>query len=682
MLRHTWTLHIAAEPWWVSLLAGLGIQGPRARRDATFCTGAELSNPELTGSTLRSISDRSGIEARVDRILTDADEAQQSAAQHLLKSQSDFASFSHACQVLREAVPAGTEITLSSVQEALDLGSRFDAFKLATHYWEARYLLEVAGKVNGRVLEDSKSPEGLRRQYRRLSKLWPCFVSTLYMLPKHFIGWQGKDQPMYGAIDLLIVDEAGQASPEVAVPSFSLAKRALVVGDVNQLAPIWNVGEGIDRANAREKSLVAEGDPPPGLCSMDKFKESGFAASGGNLMRIAQRATRYEKHPEERGRGLFLSEHRRCWKEIISICNDLTYHGLLKPMREDLGERKLLPSVGYVHVPGYDERVGQSRKNMTEASAIAKWIRGRREEIEAAFAEDHKPFGKLIAVITPFAAQARAIRAMLNSELGSEHGITVGTVHALQGAQCRVVIFSPTYGLGTEPGSTFFDHDPSMLNVAISRAQDAFLVFGNMDLFRPRGTHPAAIVGRSLFLHGGDNELKDLPTSVLVPVIDLNETRLIHELKAHRQVLAEAFETARVRLVVVSPFLSKAAIEADGLLERVRNARHRNVRVKVVSDQALNDSRSTTFSECVAALKQAGAEVQTAQSRGVHSKLILVDHSWLVVGSFNWLSAQREEGGPYMRYETSIRYDGPEAFQMISTSLSDLSDVIRAGQPE
>ena len=81
-------------------------------------------------------------------------------------------------------------------------------------------------------------------------------------------------------------------------------------------------------------------------------------------------------------------------------------------------------------------------------------------------------------------------------------------------------------------------------------------------------------------------------------------------------------------------------------------------------------------------MKQAGAEVQTAQSRGVHSKLILVDHSWLVVGSFNWLSAQREEGGPYMRYETSIRYDGPEAFQMISTSLSDLSDVIRAGQPE
>lgn len=681
MLRHTWTLHIAAEPWWVSLLAWLGIKGPRARRDATFCTGAELSSPDLVGSALRSMSDRAGIEARVERILTDADEAQKRAAQCLVESQSVLASFSCAHQVLRDAVPAGTDITLSSVQEALDLGPRFDAFKLATHYWEARYLLEVEGKVNGRVLPDSKSAEGLRRQYRRLSKLWPCFVSTLYMLPARFIGWRGTDQPMYGAIDVLIVDEAGQAPPDVAIASFSLAKRALVVGDVDQLAPIWNVGAGIDCANARANGLVAEGEPQPGLCSMDEFQASGLAASGGSLMRVAQRATRYEKYPE-RGRGLFLSEHRRCWKEIISICNDLAYHGLLKPMREDPGARKLLPSVGYVHVPGYDERVGQSRKNMTEASAIAKWIGGRREDIEAAFAEDHKPFGKLIVVITPFAAQARAIRAMLNGELGSGHGITVGTVHALQGAECRVVIFSPTYGLGTKPGSTFFDQDRSMLNVAISRAQDAFLVFGNMDLFRPRGTHPAAIVGRSLFHHGGDNELKDLPTSVLVPVIDLKETRLIRELEAHRQVLAEAFETARFRLVVVSPFLSRAAIEADGLLERVRNARQRNVRVKVVSDQALNEGPYTTFPECVAALNRAGAEVQIAQSRGVHSKLILVDHSWLVVGSFNWLSAQRSGVARYMRYETSIRYDGPEAFEMISASLSDLSDVIRAGQPE
>ena len=679
-LRHTWTLHIAAEPWWISLLAWLSVESPRVHRDASFCAGAELSNPEVIGSALRSVSERSQIDDHLKHTVTNAEAAQRRMADRLAESQNLLDEFSRAFQVLREVVPKETDITATSVQEALDTGPRFDAFKLATHYWEARYLLDVEAKVHGDALADSRSAEGLTRQYKRLSKLWPCLVCTLYMLPARFIGWRGTDQPMYEAIDLLIVDEAGQVPPDVGIASFALAKRALVVGDVDQLSPIWNVGQSVDGANARAASLVSDGESAPGTCTMDKFQQSGLAASGGSLMRVAQRATAYTKH-RERGRGLFLSEHRRCWKEIISICNDLAYHGLLNPVRTE-GKRKLLPSVGYVHIPGRDEYVGKSRMNVTEASAIAKWIRGRREEIEAAFVEEGKPFGKLVAVITPFAAQARAIRHMLNTELGLRHGITVGTVHALQGAECRVVIFSPTYGLGTQPGSTFFDHDRSMLNVAISRAQDAFLVFGNMDLFRPAGAHPAAIVGRALFRDGGDNELRDLPPSVLVPVIDLQETRLIKELEAHRQVLAEAFETARFRLVLVSPFVRRAAIDADRLLDRIRDACQRNVRVKIVSDQKLNERQHATFADGVAALRLAGADVQIAQSRGVHSKLILVDHSWLVVGSFNWLSAQRHEADPYARYETSIRYDGAKAFEMIGASLSDLSDLINGGRPQ
>ena len=61
------------------------------------------------------------------------------------------------------AVPAGTEITLSSVQEEhWDPRPPFPTCiqELATHYWEARYILDVEGKVNGRVLPDSKSAGG------------------------------------------------------------------------------------------------------------------------------------------------------------------------------------------------------------------------------------------------------------------------------------------------------------------------------------------------------------------------------------------------------------------------------------------------------------------------------------------------------------------------------------------
>jgi hypothetical protein len=44
-----------------------------------------------------------------------------------------------------------------------------------------------------------------------------------------------------GAADLLIVDEAGQAPPAIATGLFALARRALVVGDVEQLKPIWGI---------------------------------------------------------------------------------------------------------------------------------------------------------------------------------------------------------------------------------------------------------------------------------------------------------------------------------------------------------------------------------------------------------------------------------------------------------
>ena len=223
-----------------------------------------------------------------------------------------------------------------------------------------------------------------------------------------------------------------------------------------------------------------------------------------------------------------------------------------------------------------------------------------------------------------------------------DHGITVGTVHALQGAERRIVVFSPTYGLDTVPGEAFFDLDPSILNVAISRAQDAFLVFGNMHLFQPIGEHPSAIVGKSLF-NGGGNEISDVPVELLVPGFDMAPAALIRDLDAHRSVLAEAFEAARNRLVIVSPFLSSAAIGADRVLEKVSKAVGRGVSVTVVSDPMLNQRAKAEYAQCIERLKAAGAKVRVAQSQGVHSKLVLVDYAWLVIGSFNWLSAVRND---------------------------------------
>lgn len=58
--------------------------------------------------------------------------------------------------------------------------------------------------------------------------------------------------------------------------------------------------------------------------------------------------------------------------------------------------------------------------------------------------------------------------------------LKLGTIHALQEAERPIILFSIVYGKG-DSRTMFFDRDnkPNMLNVAVSRAKDNFIVFAN-----------------------------------------------------------------------------------------------------------------------------------------------------------------------------------------------------------
>lgn len=665
-LNAEWAGHLKEESWWVSLLAGIGARAKRERRDHSFCADAAVSHPSIVDEAFAELSKRQVIDRQIKVLSERAREREAQASARASDASKRLRELVASIEFLRTLV-GEQDITSASVQGALDLGPRYTAFKLATHYWEARYLQNVEEHFRrSDVILDSKSPKRLIAQYQRIAMLHPCFVATSYTLPDKFIAWPSKTESvaLTNIIDLLIVDEAGQVSPEIGAPCFALAKRALVVGDVDQIEPIWQVPPHIDGANALSSAVVAD---EPGL---EVFRESGISAANGSLMRWAQRATPFAKFPE-RGRGMFLSEHRRCWPEIIDICNALVYGGRLQPCRKDDGARAVVPSVGFVHIPGTERRRGTSRDNPTEAAAIAKWLSERKGTIISAY--PGKKLGTLVAVVTPFAAQSRQVSSALSAALGKDHGITVGTVHALQGAERRIVIFSPTYGLGAQPGTTFMDRNRSILNVAISRAQDAFMVFGNMHLFQPTGSHPCAVVGQMLF--GRGSEITGVPAELLVPGSDLPPGRLITTLQGHRDVLREAMTSAQHSLIIVSPFLTESAIDMDRIEAGLNAAAQRGVIVRVVSDEQLNKDK-VAFRMCVDRLNKAGATVRLAATQGVHSKMLLVDRSWLVVGSFNWLSAVRDPSSAWARHESSMRYDGNEAFEMISRSLREIRGLV------
>ena len=142
-------------------------------------------------------------------------------------------------------------------------------------------------------------------------------------------------------IDLLIVDEAGQVSTEIAACSFALAKKALVVGDEKQISPVWGIDKPLDKSLAIQEHVIQDEK------EFEKLEKYGITASSSSVMKVACKSTKYSKYEEK---GLFLSEHRRCFDDIIQYCNELVYKGKLQTFeRKTLKkmQKKLLPKMGY-----------------------------------------------------------------------------------------------------------------------------------------------------------------------------------------------------------------------------------------------------------------------------------------------------------------------------------------------
>jgi len=287
---------------------------------------------------------------------------------------------------------------------------------------------------------------------------------------------ENKTYFLHNYIDLLIVDEAGQTSPEVAAASFSLAKRAIVVGDVYQIPPVWGIKKHLDVSLAMQAKVID---------SKEEFltlEQSGLNASQSSVMYVALHSCPYNKYDG----GLFLSEHRRCYDEIISYCNELMYEGRLKPLRgksTSNSKRPLditrYPIIGCYNIPTlHSKKEGSSRINRDEANAIVGWLENHYDELYNAYNGND-----VLAIITPFKAQGRVIKnALRKSNNEKIREIDVGTVHTFQGAERKIIIFSTTYG--SEDSCYFINQNSNLMNVAVSRAKDAFWVFGSVDCLK------------------------------------------------------------------------------------------------------------------------------------------------------------------------------------------------------
>lgn len=385
--------------------------------------------------------------------------------------------------------------------DELDVTLRHKAFQLALHYWEGRWLLQIDEDLKNPNFE-RQGEDAVKNRWLRHAMITPCFVSTFYMAPKFFSSYKffkkGEDgknifdtPPLFNFIDLLIVDEAGQVSPEVGIATFSLAKQAVIVGDIKQIEPVWNISNKIDIGNLKKGQLIKDYND---LIFEQVFDPKGFLSSTGSLMKMAQNACNFKENNSVE-KGVTLLEHRRCYDEIITYCNVLAYNGQLKALKGKAKPDILFPPMFCIHVEGNSTTANASRYNHDEVNAIVKWLITNKSAIEAKYGQIENAIG----IITPFVGQKNSLWYALKKAGFNVNIMKLGTVHALQGAERPIVIFSMVYGKG-DSGTMFFDRDnkPNMLNVAVSRARDNFIVFANTAILDKKSKSPSGILANHL----------------------------------------------------------------------------------------------------------------------------------------------------------------------------------------
>lgn len=361
---------------------------------------------------------------------------------------------------------------------AIDLTFSCDAFHWAARYWEGRFLLAQRERLF------SRHPANVEESLRRLCMLTPCLVSTL-----HNVSTLGQISPLvegdsaikhsFSLFDLLVIDEAGQASPELAGPALLMAKRAAVVGDLKQLEPIWN---------HKSLSEIAVASAAGVFNRLNDLKQSRLSIADGSVLAAARLVSKWR---EEKDLGITLRYHYRCKPSIIGYCNALSYNKTLVP-RTSEGSPGHEPAMSWVSIDNQPVRKGGSLCNPMEVEHITSWIGERWPAWQTDPATKGKSIQDIVALVTAYRPQANLLRAELEKVFDQLRGtgsiswptvddikkVTVGTVHQLQGAERPIVCFSLVEGPDEAAGS-FMDRDASLLNVAVSRAKSSFIVFGH-----------------------------------------------------------------------------------------------------------------------------------------------------------------------------------------------------------
>jgi very-short-patch-repair endonuclease len=263
--------------------------------------------------------------------------------------------------------------------------------------------------------------------------------------------------------DLVIIDEASQCDIPSALPLLFRARRALIIGDPQQLQHISTLSQ------SEEQTLAVRH-------KVDRFVPK-WSYNQRSLYDLAEGAI------FDRGeQPFFLAEHYRSHPEIIEFSNRRFYQGQLIP-RTSLGS--LSERIGNEHlglfwhdVRGSVPSSSRSAVNDIEVTAVLDLL---EEWAQSGFLmRDTVDFG----IVTPFRLQTERLEEAVRGRPWWQQvrgRLTVGTAHRFQGDERDVMIFSPVVSNGMLPRLVrWVSETDQLLNVAITRARGALHVVGDI----------------------------------------------------------------------------------------------------------------------------------------------------------------------------------------------------------
>jgi very-short-patch-repair endonuclease len=280
-----------------------------------------------------------------------------------------------------------------------------------------------------------------------------------------------------GLFDLAIFDESSQCDIASALPILARSRRAVIVGDPEQLSFIPSLGV------AQEHALMdAAGLPKTG--------RGAFAQSRSSLFDFAR--TRIGAD-----RLHFLADQFRSAPAIVAYTSSAFYGGRLRSGRSDDDFRApqgYRPGLHWEDVRGPCAREDGGNINRAEA----EWIAARLATLAG-----EADFDGTVGVISPFNAQVALIRRLAEARVAAvarqRMRLNVDTVDGWQGGEADVILFSLAVGPGAAQSATsFLQKERRRFNVAVSRARAVAVIVGDLSWARDCGiAHVQTLVERA-----------------------------------------------------------------------------------------------------------------------------------------------------------------------------------------